>query len=93
MNTAERKMLQVGDKVHITEYYLTQYPGWTDALKEGTVIKLFPEHSFPPTAFGANDLAKYRNHYGPMDEYPVVSMLIKLGDFEYLVSQLGFDKK
>lgn len=85
----EPKKIKVNDKVFITNFYKSNYPSWK--VSEGIVTKLYPERRIKTSSLCKEDLATYSNHYGAMEEFPIVSFLVEIGADTYQVSQLGFD--
>lgn len=81
--------MKVGDKVKITEYYLSMYPNWNVADKIGTVLEVTQGQIFAHN-LGAIDLARFVARHGKQQAYPVIGMLVQIDEDKFLVSDFGF---
>lgn len=83
----------VGDKVKITEYYLTNYLSWGESFKDklATIVSVKHEKVYA-ASLSKEGKSLYQAKYGLKNEYDLYEMLIDLDGKLYIVSQLSFDK-
>lgn len=82
-----------GDKIKISEFYLSHYPKWKIGAGTGVITEVM-ESKVPADRIDSAGRAMFLARYGNRPEYPFVSMFIKLdsGPETYLVSEFGIDK-
>jgi len=80
-----------GEKVYMTDFYLSNYPMWKPA-GQATILSA-KKRMVQVKDLGKDERPLYQGMYGLHNEYPLWHMLIKLDGLTYLVSQLGFAKE
>lgn len=83
----------IGDSVKITPFYLIQYQGWGEMVKDKPA-RVVAVKSWK-VRFGdipKDDRAMYRAMYGNLPEYDLFELMVEIEGTQYMCSQFGFAK-
>lgn len=82
------KKIKVGSKVKVSEQSLTNYPLWGVGETIGIVLSVETK-TIKASDLGAVDRIMYQEMYGKAPEYPLMRLMVRFGDGEYVMSQFG----
>jgi len=80
----------VGDKVHITDFYRQTYPAWTLKEEEGTIVSV-NKFTVYTKFLAKEDKPMFQSRYGIQNEYDMYELHINIQNHIFIVSQFGFN--